>query len=143
MMAVVSGRLMRNCVPFPATLETETTPPTCSNRTFDDIHSDSTARHVAHLRCRREAGSEYERDERVIVGVGIAIQQAERHGFLTNPLDVEPGAIVGYVDDHSASLVRRAKHDVSLGRFSVLGTNGRRLDSVIDGISHEVCERIS
>ena len=112
---------------------------------FHDIHADPAARDARHLGGRREAGFEDELQD-PLVGEqrgGVGIDQAAGDGLCADRLHRDAGPVVLYLDRHLTTLVEGPQEKPARPRLAPRLAIGGRLDAMVDGISHQMRERIA
>jgi hypothetical protein len=73
----------------------------------------------------------------LVPGDDPALEGGARH-----QVRVDTGAVVRHLDDDVAALVVGAQRQHALGRFAGRHPHGRWLDAVVDGVAHQVGERV-
>ena len=145
MIASVSGNLTFTVVPAPIAVSTVTLPPTRSM--FVLTTSMPTPRPLTSV-----TFSAREKPGRKIRFSGLALvhragllgrEQSAGDGLLLEPGRVDAAAVVADGDIDFARLVEGPQHDRGLGRLAGRPALLRRLDAVIDGVPHQVSERVA
>ncbi len=108
------------------------------------VHADAAAGDVGDFRLGREA--RHEDQMQALVGAqaggGFGVDQALVAGDFAQALGVDAGAVVLDFDaDVVAFLLRRQAH-MAATRFAGGFAQGRRFDAVVDGVAHQVHQRV-
>ena len=109
---------------------------------FHDIHAHAASGQIRHLLRGGEPGFE---DEPISFGVRQRprrVNEPALDGLLADAFTVQAAAVVGYLDDHGTCLMVRAQaHDAREG-FAARLAYIRFLDTVVDGVSHQMGQRV-
>ena len=107
-----------------------------------DIHTDSASGHVADGFRRGEAGLEDQIVDLVVGEFGVGRHEAALPRPVENAGLVESGAVVLDLDDDAAALVVGVEL-YRPGRVLARGTSyRRRLEPVVEGVAHQMDERV-
>ena len=109
-----------------------------------DIHADPAAGLVADLFGRGESRQENELDRfsfRHVLG-DVRADQSPLDRFGANLLDIESGAVVFDFDQDGVAAMGGMQIDRTGRRLPLRDAHGRRFDAVVDGIAHQVHQRI-
>ena len=112
--------------------------------TFDHIHADSSSRLIADLIGRRKSRHKNKLDDfgfRDRTG-HLRADQSSLNGLGPDLFDIEPGSIVFDFDQHRTPAMRRVEINRASGRLPLRHANSRKLDPMIDRVTHEVHQRV-
>ena len=108
------------------------------------VHADAAAGHAGDLLGGREAGREDELLDlgfRHLVELGLGRESIGQR-LVPDPFGIEATAVVGHADDDMAALVIGGQPDDAFLRLAGGDPIGPRLQPVIGGVAHHVCERV-
>ena len=111
--------------------------------TFHHIHSDPAAGYVRDLFCGRESRFENEHPDLLIRQLVGFCDQSLFDAFGQNLVSIETSPIVLHGDADIAALVEGIEANDALLRFAGRDAFGRRFETMIRGVSHEVRQWIT
>jgi hypothetical protein len=111
---------------------------------FDDVHADAASGNVGHFFGGRESGKENQIYAFALAHARRLLRrdQAFFDSLAANSVAVEAAAVVGNLDDDLAAFVVRAQQQAPFGGLADRDASLGLLDAVVDGIAHNVRQRI-
>ncbi len=143
-MASVSGSLRVKVVPVPGVERSSIDARELADGVAHDVHADAAAADVGDPHRGREAGAEDEVEHGGVVHCGqlLVAGQPLLARFCPQARRIDAGAVVAHFDEDLIAAVVRRERDHALVGLAGGAAGGGCLETVVDGVAHQVQERI-